>query len=235
MTSPYQEWNMKRFLGGFALVALILGLSSEAASAQMHGLPVYGAVGGVGVTLMGDFGRGLNDDSDKSNYFGGRIELGLPMVNLYAGAGTVKPEGDLAESSITFGGGAHVKLLKGPDAPVGVGVQAGLGYLSEDGATFMRVPFGVVLAFNVPSTGVAVTPWIAPRAEWQRISVEGFDSESKIGFGASGGLSIVLPVGLDFHAALDWMTIEFVEGFSFKPLVVGVGASYHITVPSLGM
>ncbi len=227
---------MKRFLGGLALVALVLSLSGEAVTAQMHGLPVYGAVGSVGVTLNGDFGRGLNDDSQKSNYFGGRIELGLPVVNLYAGAGTVKPEGDGAESSIAFGGGAAVKLLKGPDAPVGVGIQAGLGYLSEEGDTFMKVPFGVLVAFNVPSTGVAVTPWVMPRGEWQRISIEGFDSQSKIGFGASGGLSVVLPVGLDFHAAIDWHTIDFGDGpdTSTSPLYVGVGVSYHITVPSLG-
>ncbi len=225
---------MKRFVGGIAVLALALGLTASVASAQMHGLPVYGAVGGVGVTLMGDYGRGLNDESGKTNYFGGRIELGLPMVNFYAGAGSVKPDFEGAESQISFGGGAAVKLLKGPDAPVGVGVQAGLGYLSEEGDSWMRVPFGVLLAFNVPSTEVAVTPWVMPRAEWQRYSPETGDSQSEFGFGASGGLSIVLPMGLDFHAAIDWMTISWVEGESTQPLVVGVGVSYHVTVPSLG-
>ena len=225
---------MKRFVGGIAVLALALGLTASVASAQMQGLPVYGAVGGVGVTIMGDYGRGLNDESGKTNYFGGRIELGLPMVNIYAGAGSVKPEGEGAESKIAFGGGLAVKLLKGPDAPVGVGIQAGAGYVSYTGYNFLRVPAGVLLAFNVPSTEVAVTPWIMPRAEWQQYSPETGDSQSEFGFGASGGLSIVLPMGLDFHAAIDWMTISWTEGESTQPLVVGVGASYHITVPSLG-
>jgi hypothetical protein len=225
---------MKRLFGGFALIALVLGLSSEAASAQFDALPVYGAVGGVGVTIMGDYGRGLNDESGKTNYFGGRIELGLPMVNFYAGAGSFKPEGDGAESSLTFGGGAAVKLPVGAEAPVAVKVQAGFGYVSEDTYSFMRVPAGVVLAFNVPSTQVAVTPWIMPRVDWQRVSPDVGDSQSEFGFGASGGLAIVLPVGLDFHAAVDWYTIDW-GGGSIKPLTVGVGASYHITVPSLGM
>jgi len=226
---------MKRLFGSFALIALVLGLSSEAALAQMDGLPVYGAVGAVGVTIAGDYGRGLNDDAGKGNYFGGRLEVGLPMVNIYGGAGSFKPEG--GESNIVFGGGLHVKLLKGPDAPVGIGIQAGVGYTSETGANFLRVPAGVVLAFNVPSTGVTVTPWVMPRVDWQRWSFEGFDAQSKFGFGASGGLTVVLPVGLDFHAALDWMTIDFSEGAgdAWKPLVVGVGVSYHITVPSMGM
>jgi hypothetical protein len=65
---------MKRFVGGIAVLALALGLTASVASAQMHGLPVYGAVGGVGVTIMGDYGRGLNDESGKTNYFGGRID-----------------------------------------------------------------------------------------------------------------------------------------------------------------
>lgn len=229
---------MKRFVGGIAVLALALGLTASVASAQMDGLPVYGAVGGVGVTIMGDYGRGLNDDSFKTNYFGGRIELGLPMVNIYAGAGSVKAADEFVvgenSSDIAFGGGLAVKLLKGPDAPVGVGVQAGLGYESQDGVNFMRVPFGVLLAFNVPSTEVAVTPWILPRAEWERYSGEGFESQSEFGFGASGGLSIVLPMGLDFHAAIDWMTITWGDADALTPLVVGVGASYHITVPSLG-
>lgn len=226
---------MKRLFGSFALIALVLGLSSEAALAQMDGLPVYGAVGAVGVTIAGDYGRGLNDDAGKGNYFGGRLEVGLPMVNIYGGAGSFKPEN--GESNIVFGGGLHVKLLKGPDAPVGVGIQAGVGYTSETGAKFLRVPAGVVLAFNVPSTGVTVTPWVMPRVDWQRWSFEGFDAQSKFGFGASGGLTVVLPVGLDFHAALDWMTIDFGDGpdTAWKPLIVGVGVSYHITVPSMGM
>ena len=99
---------MNRFLGGIALAGLVLALSSEVTTAQMVGAPVYGAVNPVGVTLMGDFGKGLNDDADKATYFGGRIELGLPVVNLYAGAGSVKPDFEGAESEITFGGGAAV-------------------------------------------------------------------------------------------------------------------------------
>jgi hypothetical protein len=228
--------NMKRFVSGIAAVAFALGLTASVASAQPHAIPTYAAVGGVGVTIMGDFARGLNDESGKTNYFGGRIELGLPMFNVYAGAGTYKPDFEGAESQITFGGAAAVKLLKGPEMPVGIGVQAGVGYESDEGINALRVPFGVVLSINVPSPNVSVTPWIMPRGELVRISGDG-ESQSEFGFGASGGLSVVLPMGLDFHAALDWLTIDFGDGedTSVSPLVVGVGVSYHITVPSLGM
>jgi hypothetical protein len=227
---------MKRFVSGIAVVAFALGLTVSTVSAQPNALPTYAAVGAVGVTIEGDYARGLNDDSQKTNYFGGRIELGLPMFNIYAGAGSFKPDFEGAESEISFGGAAAVKLLKGPEMPVAVGVQAGVGYVSYDGGvSFLRVPFGPVLSFNVPSPNVSVTPWIMPRGELQRYS--NGTSQSEFGFGASGGITVVLPVGVDFHAALDWMTIDFGDGTdtSISPLVVGVGASYHITVPSLGM
>lgn len=226
---------MKRFVSGIAAVAFALGLTVSTAAAQPSQLPTYAAVGAVGVTIEGDFARGLNDESGKTNYFGGRIELGLPMFNVYAGAGSYKPSG--GDSQITFGGAAAVKVVQGPAMPVGVAIQAGLGYESDEGFNFMRVPFGPVLSFNVPSPTVSVTPWIMPRGELWRFSGGG-ESQTEFGFGASGGLTIVLPVGVDFHAALDWMTIDLGEGevsASISPLVVGVGASYHITVPSLGM
>ena len=139
---------MKRLLCGFALIGLVLALSSEAASAQMAGFINYPAIGGVGVKVWGDYGRGLNDDAAKANYFGGRAELGIPAVSFWLGAGAVSPEeieGAEAEGyEVTFGGGAGVNLIKGPMVPVKVSCKQPLGPWPQaalQGTGAVRRPF----------------------------------------------------------------------------------------------
>jgi hypothetical protein len=234
---------MKQISGGIALAALILGLSGHPTAAQMYGSINYPAIGGVGVKIAGEFARGLNDESLKSNYFGGRAELGLPFFNVWAGIGSVKPDDELvggeSSSEITYGGGAAFNLLKGPLVPVRVSVQAGAGYLSSEGSSQLTVPFGLAAAINVPTPGVGIVPWAYAFAEYQRISPDALDSTSKIGFGISGGVEVSLPMGLGFYGAVDWHTIDFGEegetGTSISPLFVGAGLTYKIQVPTLGM
>ncbi|KPJ90844.1 MAG: hypothetical protein AMS18_09915 [Gemmatimonas sp. SG8_17] len=238
---------MKRLLGGIALAALILGLGVASATAQMQGFVNYPAIGGVGVKISGDYGRGLNDDALKSNYFGGRAELGIPFANFWAGIGSVKPDSALtdgASSEMTYGGGASFNLLKGPLVPVQVAVQAGFGYLKSDlgdnaSAKLTKIPFGLSAAINVPTTGVGIKPWAYAFGEYQSRSVTGFDSENKIGFGISGGIEVNLQMGLGLYAALNWSTVDFgAEGETDtkeSPLFLGAGLTYKIQVPSLGM
>ena len=226
---------MKRTLGRVASAALTLSLAAAPAAAQMVGNPVYfSPKGGIGFTISGDYGRGLNDESGKSNYFGGRATLGLPMVSIMAGAGSVKPEA--GESDITFGGAIAVNVLKvGPVTPVALSLQAGVGYQKIDvGAisfTTLNVPIGVGITVDVPTPAVGVEPWVAPRINIVRVSALGASS-TETGFGASGGLNITLPTGLGFHVAFDWMTIG---DPSVKPLTVGAGIHYTISIPSLGV
>lgn len=234
---------MKRTFGGIALAVVFLVISSYPTAAQMYGSINYPAVGGIGVKISGEFARGLNDESLKSNYFGGRGELGLPFLNVWAGAGSVKPDAELAggESSaeMTYGGGAAFNLLKGPLVPVRISVQAGVGYLSVDGSSQMTVPLGLSAAINVPTPGIGIVPWAYAFAEYQRISPDVGESTGKIGYGISGGVEVSLPVGLGFYGAVDWHTIDFGEGDAtdtrISPLFVGVGLIYKIQVPTLGM
>ncbi|UCG84955.1 MAG: hypothetical protein JSW71_13510 [Gemmatimonadota bacterium] len=239
---------MKRFLGAIALAALIVGFCVESATAQMNGFVNYPAVGGVGVKLFGDYGRGLNEESLKSNYFGGRAELGLPFVNFWAGIGSVKADsatvGAATSSEMTYGGGASFNILKGPLVPVHVAVQAGFGYLKRDlgnnvSSKVTKIPFGLSAAINLPTPGVGVKPWAYAFGEYQSRSETGAESESKVGFGISGGLEVNLQMGLGLYAALNWSSIDFgAEGetdTTESPLFLGVGLSYKIQVPTLGM
>jgi hypothetical protein len=223
---------MRKLFGGIACVVLALALAAGPATAQMHGNPTYPAIYGTGFTLLADYGRGVNDEAYKSNYFGGRAALGLPVVSLWAGAGSVKPEGEGAESDIVFGGGAALNIVQGPLVPVLVALSAGVGYLSEEGfGNTITVPAGVVLAINVPSPTVDVKPWIMPRVELMSMSFESdlLDSQSEVGFGVSGGLVVTLPTGFGFHVTGDFRSINDSE-----PVYLGGGVHYKIPIPSLG-
>lgn len=217
-----------------ALGALLFGLAAQPAAAQLHGNAVYPAMPGPGVTIAGDVALGINDDAkilgESPMFAGGRITLGMPMFSVWAGAGMVPMGIEGVDSEIAFGGGAGVHLLNAPAAPVTVSLQAGVGYLSETGASQLMVPAGALVVINVPSESVDVQPWVMPGIRWVRWSVDGFDSSSELGFGASGGLMVTLPMGFGFHVTADWMTIG---DPSASPMYVSGGLHYKVNVPSL--
>jgi hypothetical protein len=212
-----------------AMVA-VLGLFASPALAQMFGNPVYfSPKQGVGLTIAGDYGRGLNDNSGKANYFGGRATLGLPMVAITVGAGSAKASG--GDAQMSFGGDVAVTVLKGPAVPVTVSLQAGAALWSTTILTtdysFIHVPVGAALAFNVNSPGASVEPWLAPRVDIMRASNGASSTETNIG--GSGGVNVGLPSGLGFHLAVDYLNVS-----GGSPIMVGAGVHYTIKIPSLG-
>lgn len=204
-----------------------LGLLASPALAQMIGNPVYfSPKQGVGLTIAGDYGRGLNDASGKGNYFGGRATLGLPMFAITVGGGSAKASG--ATTSVTsFGGDVGVTVVKGPAVPVTVSLQAGAAYSSVSGTKTIHVPAGVALAFNVKSPGASIEPWVAPRVDFVRVSA-GSISASDTKIGASGGVNVGIPSGLGFHVAVDYVNVS-----GGSPFMVGAGVHYTIKIPSL--
>jgi len=222
---------MRTLLGGIAVAALALSLAASSATAQdFLGNPNYANTNGPGVALKGFYGRGVNDEADKSNFFGGSVGVNLPVFGFWAGVGSWKPEN--VDGVAVFGGGVSLQVPMPPMSPVMVGLEAGASFLDEDGAKTLKVPIGAMLGINVPSPAVDVVPWVKPRVEIQRFS--NGTSSTEVGFGASGGISVTLPTGFGFHAAVDWMTIDYGLGAE-KPIYVGAGVHYNISVPSLGV
>lgn len=217
---------MKASFGRLSAVVGILALFASPALAQMIGNPVYfSPKQGVGLTIAGDYGRGINDASGKTNYFGGRATLGLPMFAITLGAGSAKASG--LSSVTSFGGDAAVTVLKGPAVPVSVSLQAGAAYSSVSGVKTLHVPAGAALAFNVKSPSASIEPWVAPRVDYVSVKVGGL-SANDTKFGASGGVNVGLPSGLGFHAAVDYLNIS-----GGSPIMVGAGVHYTIKIPSL--
>ena len=235
---------MKRFVCGIGVLALALGIAADSASAQLAGNPVYAVNPAVGVTLNGDFGLGVNEESGKNKYAGGRIALGIPMISFWAGAGLMMDTLDATDHELTFGGGAAINLIKAPVLPVALSFQAGGGYVSCETAAItdcskLTLIAGPALRINLPSPAVRVEPWVMPRVHMTRKS-QGGESVMQTGFGASGGLNINLPMGLGFHVVADLATLPrkvsgALTAAKQSPLTVGVGIHYTIAVPSLGL
>jgi hypothetical protein len=208
-----------------AAVALALGLSASQAAAQLLANPVYfSPKGGVGLTIAGDFGRGLNNQSGKTQAYGGHLTLGLPMVAITVGGGLWDSRVAGADKEVQFMGAAEVGVLK---MPVAISIRAGAGYIKDiagAGTTTMNFPIGVGLALNVPTPSLSVEPWVAPRIHIARASGGGA-SVSSTDFGVSGGLNLGLPMGLGFHVAGDYLD---------EAITVGIGIHYKITIPGLG-
>jgi hypothetical protein len=226
---------MTKILGRIAAVVAVLGFLAAPAAAQIHDNAVFGAMPGTGVTVSGDFALAVSDDAkiggENPLYAGGRIQIGLPMFGVWAGAG-VSPLGiDGADKNLGFGGGAGVHVLNAPMMPVSVSIQAGVGYLSATGGNLLNFVGGPMITINVPSAGVAVKPWIYPRVQYQKIT----DVDGELGFGASGGLMVTMPMGLGFQASVDFLSIKYGDFERESQMRAAFGAHYKIVVPSLGM
>jgi hypothetical protein len=242
---------MKRILGSIALVGLVASLAANTASAQMYGAPVYFSPAfGTGVGVFGTFATGLNDDAklfdptwDQPKGFGGHIILGLSKFQIMGGATYVEagaPEG-IDDKELSFGGNLGLTLFRTPASVLVVNVQAGAGYVkfgdsSSGELKIWNFPIGVGISANVPVVGAFVEPWIAPRVHIFSTSVTGFESETDVGFGVSGGLNANLLLGIGAWAALDWYSVKFGDSTeSTTPLTVGGGLSWKFSVPSLGI
>ena len=234
---------MKRLFGGMAVVALAMGIATEAVSAQLDGNPVYAVNPGVGVTLNADYGRGLNDESGETNYYGARVVLGVSAVSFWGGVGQVdmrNPDPTVDDTEVSWGGGAAINLIKAPLVPVSLTLQLGAASVGcGDDCNDIRFVAGPALRINIPTQIIGIEPWVMPRYHMERNS-SGDESVMQHAFGVSGGLNIRLPMGLGFHIVVDYADLpDAIEGtFAIpesSPVTGGIGLHYKIAVPSLGL
>jgi hypothetical protein len=212
---------MKRAL--FLMVGLIV--AAAPAQAQLTGIVNYAVpVGGEAPAthLVGEFGRGLNEDSGKLNAFAvaaGRTGVG-GRGSVFLGASMVDAP---LESEYSFGGVFAVGVSQ-PTAPTQISVQAGIGYMSPtDGVTIWTVPVGIALAGSMPQGSGNLNYWVMPRVHMSRVAVDGFDSEMETDFGGSGGIGFTMASGFGLHAAIDVLAAD--------PTAIGGGIGVHYVIP----
>ncbi len=230
------------------ILALVL-LGSDTASAQFFNAPVVVSPKGfTGLALDAMYGRGVNDESGKNDFFGASVTLGLPVISIGAGVGSF--DVDNADNEIQFMGNAAVRLIGGPLVPVSINLFAGAAYVSQDVGTTslngLSVPIGLGIGFDIPTPGFSIEPWIAPRIHIVRQSGDAAtivfgDSFTRTGVGVSGGVRLGSPVGLGLSLTLDVVNFndKSISGGptlpSVSPVTFGVGLSYKFKLPGVGV
>lgn len=242
---------MKRFTMT-ALFGFGLALGATPVAAQLQGLPVYfNPKGGTGITIAGDFGRTVNNKVNgiaapqKPSTIGARVSLGLPFVTVSVGAGIYDPKVLAQKNEVQYAGSAALKIFGAPLIPVAVSLQAGAGVITVGtgtGATkTVNIPVGIGVALNVPTPGASIEPWVAGRVHVSSVSTGGgTTSGTQLGYGASGGINLGLPIGVGVHVALDWASFAakasspiLSQRNKIERLTVGVGLHYSIKLPGL--
>lgn len=212
-----------RFVKTFVMMTMMLAVFGVTpVAAQLFGFPDY-ALPSAGDTpatwLAGGYGRGLNDDSGKSDSFAGAIGRTTGRFSYLGAAGFVTGDDD----EFTLGGALGVDLIQDADTPVQLTLQGGIGWMNVDvldgSVTFLRFPVGLALKGDAGNGSTSVTPWIMPRLDILRSSGGGFDSDTETNFGVSGGVSVTGQNGFGAHAALDYLA----AGDGVNPVGLGVG------------
>ena len=219
-------------LGAIALAAALAGVAPSAA-AQVRGIPVYNAGVPRGIGIYGDVGF-PNDEGGGGTGSGVTGRAGFGVFGATAILSSYNPDGP-GDSDLSVGATLNYRVFGGPLVPLSVTLQGGIGYAKpEDGTlpdldvTQLRFPIGVGFALTIPNPALAIKPWLAPRIDIVRTSVEEADAETDSEFGLSGGIELNTLGGFGVHATYDAI---FADGGT--PGVFGVGAHYTFRVPGL--
>jgi hypothetical protein len=238
---------MRLSVAGFGAVAIAVSALAAPAQAQLLANPVYfSPKAPTGLTLAADFGTTVQtklDDvtqADKPTNLGVRATLGLPVVTIGAAIGVLDPKGG-ASKETQIAGDVALKVFSPPLVPLGIALQAGLGYVKLGSglgaASEYSIPVGLGIALKPPTPGISIEPWVAPRFQLG-VTTSGGNRTFRAGLGASAGLNVGLPTGFGLHAALDWskLAAKTTPSFTFpqtQTIVFGIGLHYTFTIPGL--
>lgn len=231
---------MRRSSVGLGGALLAIAVTASPAAGQIANQPVYiSPKHGTGLSLALDFGKGLNDNSTKLNAYGGHVTLGLGFITVSAGAASVSNANLTAgDSEISVGGTVQVKVFDAPLAPVGVSIFGGFGTIDRGGGSIKSFPVGAAVAVKLPTPGLGIELWAAPRLNIVNVESSGLGGGgTETDVGISGGVNLSLPTGLGIHVALDFVSVGDTDGdgSNDNPLILGVGAHYKFAIPGLGM
>lgn len=223
---------MNRILAGTATLVLLIAGASPL-SAQAFGLPVINSGLPTGIGFAAD--AGFANDAAGGGWAAGLTgKVGFSRLGVTATVTRVAP--DVGDEFFSAGATANVKVFGGPLIPLSVTLQAGAGYSAPEfscvppgncDVNVWRFPAGVGFAFTIPNPAMAIKPWIAPRVDITRTSLDGA-SETDTRFAASAGVELNFITGLGIHAAYDWINAD-----GDKPGIFAAGLHYTFRVPGL--
>jgi len=222
---------MRRTLAAALAAASLVAVPVRA---QVLGLPVYGAGVGSGISLNADYGfLTVDPGANKAKTIGltGGVALGpLGVTATYA---STNPDAAGADNQSSLGATANMKVFGGPLIPVSVNAQVGVGYWKvKDGFApgvdqkYVNVPVSLGFAFNIPTPGLSIKPWIAPRMQYTRSTGGADDSQTK--FGISAGVNLGLVGGINGRIAYDQISMD--NNVKNKVFSVGLGWNFNVPV-----
>ena len=231
---------MKRLLVSAAAAALAAFTAAGTVAAQVPGIPVYNTPVPAGFTIVADVGF-PSHSTHTGTSFGATVAFGTGAFGFTLTGGGTSAEVDTFNlGQATIGGTVNWKVIGGPALPWAVNLQAGLAYweigdppaalvppphLFAEKLQNIHVPVGVSVMYSVITSGMAIKPWIAPRADYTRTTLAG-GSVDHTKFGVSVGLNLMFRNGLGVRAAYDWLQSDGPTRDT-----IGVGASYSFTAP----
>jgi hypothetical protein len=226
---------MKRLIVVAAAVALAVFAGAGTVRAQLPGIPVYNTVVPAGFTIAADVGFPSSSTHLGTTFAGtGAFGTGPFGFTLSIGATGLKAD-TLTLTQATIGGTANWKIFGGPLIPLAVNLQAGVAYweFGDPDSNFVaggtqkvqefRVPIGVGFVLTIPTPGMAIKPWIAPRMDYRRTTLSGGLSSDATEFAFSIGLDLAFLNGLGARAAYDWVNSD---GSALSTIGVGLNYSF---------
>jgi opacity protein-like surface antigen len=225
---------MKRSIVIAACAALGVFAGAGTVRAQLPGIPVYNTVVPAGFTIAADVAFPSSSTHLGTSFAGtGAFGTGRFGFTLSIGATSVKAD-TVSLTQATIGGTVNWKVFGGPLIPLAVNLQAGVAYweFGDPDSNFVaggtekienfHVPVGVSFVLTIPTPGMAIKPWIAPRVDYSRTTLDGLSSDATE-FAFSIGLDLAFLNGLGVRAAYDWMKSD---GSTLSTIGVGLNYSF---------
>ncbi|MES2304242.1 MAG: hypothetical protein V4558_01970 [Gemmatimonadota bacterium] len=207
-----------------ALVLSLLGgaLVSAPAAAQSLGLPVVNNGVPTGINLAVDAGFS-NADAGKATTVGASASVGLGFFGVTGTIARYNPK--VGDGVWAPGVSGSLRIFGGPLIPLRVMVQAGVSHWSIGDYKYTHVPISLGIAATIPSPGISIKPWVAPRIDILRhpnIDCCNITTGTDSHFGISGGIDLTLLSGISIRAAYDRMSYSGV-----KPSILSFGVGFQ--------
>jgi hypothetical protein len=199
--------------------------------AQVAGMPVRNAGIGTGVSIAADVAF-PNATLGKGTALGATVAAGFGPLGVTASVSNWKPV-SATERFTSIGASGNLKIIGGPLIPLSVTLQAGAARWAPPTTTIegdpvdltiWHFPVGLGLTLTIPNPVFAIKPWIAPRLDLTRTTIEAdtpAESHTETDFGISGGVDLGFLNGLSIRAMYDRIFLG--NGVHASTLSFGLG------------
>ena len=194
--------------------------------AQMLGTPVLqNAFLNPGFTVAANFGTGSD-----ANAFGGAVAWAPSSGRMQLSGGAALFDPDVGSSDVTWGARVMAPIPKISRPNIGVAAFAGIGGLSANGATTLRVPVGVSVGYRrALRGGRGVSGYVAPFYSWSRVSADGATSAGL--FRVSFGVDVAILPALGATVGFETGSTASAGEPGPTGSLFGIGLSYALRRP----